>query len=674
MNSLASTNAQKLTSTISTASLAASHVHPFTKLPVEIMSEIFLHCLPTDSELCVPSPSHAPLLLCHVSPFWRHAALADPRLWRRLTLNPKQLQKLSSLEPLCRATKRMEEQSRLWLNNAKDLGLDMDVTVPISFWDAEYFSSESQPSPTEVSERWDGFIVPILIEQASRLRTLRLSFGVASLLHSFFFEVEGSPHPAMSRLESLMIKGEHLQVAENGDSTRPGHRSTFKRFASAPRLAKVAILVKHRIPFPLQLPRDFLPWSQLTHLMITMPCSGPFWKFVLPQCDRLEAGYINIEQSIAPEIDLDPPLPECGYISLPRLKTLDVTFHDEYTSAYFDDFRFPALRKLLVACDFGNGFPTFAWLPPAQNVNFLMQLKYLTSLTLSYQNMTEVELLGLLKYTVQLEDLVLDSYLVDHKTFFQALVVQPDSEVGAYRRPGGSILETAGGIKMDEGGDAEKPSPLLPKLRLFRFFLEYFADVPPTTFDEEDFLAVMTSRSEVAREVANNLVDEPITSKLVQEEDDASMDTDSAAYSDESDSEDDGDDEMGDEEDVMIEGPKDSNAGDVFVPPPSIFPTPTTAVGVTPSFAMDALPARPPPAPRPQLPAISKLILPICQVELSTDARDPSKFRRLESFEAGVGRYQAHVAKTPATPEFAFRLDFSSPSNWALQDAEPVWY
>lgn len=479
----------------------------------------------------------------------------------------------------------MVEQTSLWLKNIKDLGLDITVDVPISFWDWDASNTEFVlPTPAQVSERWDAFIVPILVEQASRFRTLRLSFGVASLLESFFFESEAHPHPPFTRLESLTIKGDHLRLmADDLMSQSAGGNCAFKRFTDAPRLERVALLVKNRIPFPLQLPRDVLPWAQLTHLMISMPCSGFFWKHVLPQCVRLEAGYINVEQSVAPDsiLDLESPLPVTGYIDLPRLHTFDVTFHDEFTSAYFDDFRFPALRKLMVACDFGSGFPTFQWLTPAQNVNFFVELRHLTSLTLSYQNMTEVELLGLLKHTVLLEDLVLDSYIVDHKKFLQALVVKPDS----FYPPKGSRES-----KAMTGGDLER-QPLLPKLQMFRFFLEYFADVPPTTFDEEDFLAVMTSRSEVAREVANNIPENPQPSRRTEEDtrDDITTDTDSFMSDSEMETDDgaEEDDDEDDEDDEMDgESPKDDSS-EIIIPPPSIPPIPTTPTAA--HFPIDTL-------------------------------------------------------------------------------------
>ncbi|KAJ6627993.1 hypothetical protein B0H10DRAFT_1993151 [Mycena sp. CBHHK59/15] len=49
------------------------------KLPLEITSEIFVHCVP-HSVFPIPIPSHAPLLLTRVCSDWRSIALNTPNL------------------------------------------------------------------------------------------------------------------------------------------------------------------------------------------------------------------------------------------------------------------------------------------------------------------------------------------------------------------------------------------------------------------------------------------------------------------------------------------------------------------------------------------------------------------------------------------------------------------
>ncbi|TFK34289.1 hypothetical protein BDQ12DRAFT_374820 [Crucibulum laeve] len=53
-------------------------------LPIEILGEIFTHCVPL--RRAVASPDIAPLLLCHVCSHWRTVAFATPHLWSTLSI------------------------------------------------------------------------------------------------------------------------------------------------------------------------------------------------------------------------------------------------------------------------------------------------------------------------------------------------------------------------------------------------------------------------------------------------------------------------------------------------------------------------------------------------------------------------------------------------------------
>ncbi|KAJ7464347.1 hypothetical protein FB451DRAFT_1489528, partial [Mycena latifolia] len=54
-------------------------VYPILTIPVEITSEIFLHCLPDEPQQ--PSESTAPMLLGAVCREWRIISRGDSRLW-----------------------------------------------------------------------------------------------------------------------------------------------------------------------------------------------------------------------------------------------------------------------------------------------------------------------------------------------------------------------------------------------------------------------------------------------------------------------------------------------------------------------------------------------------------------------------------------------------------------
>ncbi|KAF7335363.1 F-box domain-containing protein [Mycena sanguinolenta] len=62
-----------------------SLVYPILTLPVEIISEIFIHCLPVGNAKV--TLAHAPFVLLKICRRWREIALTTPRLWATLDAN-----------------------------------------------------------------------------------------------------------------------------------------------------------------------------------------------------------------------------------------------------------------------------------------------------------------------------------------------------------------------------------------------------------------------------------------------------------------------------------------------------------------------------------------------------------------------------------------------------------
>ncbi|KZT23287.1 hypothetical protein NEOLEDRAFT_1031599, partial [Neolentinus lepideus HHB14362 ss-1] len=59
---------------------------PVKCLPPEVLSEIFVHCLDTQSQFIKPHHTQAPLLLTEVCKYWNECALGTPRLWCSLEI------------------------------------------------------------------------------------------------------------------------------------------------------------------------------------------------------------------------------------------------------------------------------------------------------------------------------------------------------------------------------------------------------------------------------------------------------------------------------------------------------------------------------------------------------------------------------------------------------------
>jgi hypothetical protein len=59
---------------------------PITKVPYDVLVEIFIHCLPRRPlPIAQPNTSVAPMLLCRICSCWRTVALATPSLWLYLS-------------------------------------------------------------------------------------------------------------------------------------------------------------------------------------------------------------------------------------------------------------------------------------------------------------------------------------------------------------------------------------------------------------------------------------------------------------------------------------------------------------------------------------------------------------------------------------------------------------
>ncbi|KAJ7173431.1 hypothetical protein C8R46DRAFT_1255605 [Mycena filopes] len=58
-------------------------ISPFRRLPLDVIQEIFVACLPTNRN-CVMTAVEAPVLLGRICSAWRSISLGTPRLWARL--------------------------------------------------------------------------------------------------------------------------------------------------------------------------------------------------------------------------------------------------------------------------------------------------------------------------------------------------------------------------------------------------------------------------------------------------------------------------------------------------------------------------------------------------------------------------------------------------------------
>ncbi|TDL17660.1 hypothetical protein BD410DRAFT_901335 [Rickenella mellea] len=101
---------------------------PFHSVPIEIISEIFLRCLPVD-ELPRSSPETAPTSLTHVCRSWRKIAIGTPSLWCRIQVGVED----SDDYPPRHANPRPSFDTRVlecWAGRSRSMPLSIHVGYP----------------------------------------------------------------------------------------------------------------------------------------------------------------------------------------------------------------------------------------------------------------------------------------------------------------------------------------------------------------------------------------------------------------------------------------------------------------------------------------------------------------------------------------------------------------
>lgn len=184
-----------------TASLNASASPTINRLPIELLQEIFLQCLPSD-RFILPALTKAPILLTRVCSTWWRTALSSPRLWRSFALH---------LSPHRGGTVTTHQLSlmRSWLPRARAMSTALFVYAPHMPGDTleEIFDALTECGRTQqisdlrvtLPERYSAPLIALLnAGGASRLKSLELRLG-----------------------EPLAPLGQPLERLEVGDVTMP---------------------------------------------------------------------------------------------------------------------------------------------------------------------------------------------------------------------------------------------------------------------------------------------------------------------------------------------------------------------------------------------------------------------------------------------------------------------
>ncbi|KAJ7659349.1 hypothetical protein DFH06DRAFT_1297437 [Mycena polygramma] len=186
-----------------------SYTYPVLTLPTDIVSEIFINCLPA-YPLCsyLMSSQSPPILLSHICHDWREVALATPRLWRAMKFPSRRASFLDQVD--------------LWLSRSRSCALSIDIN------DGPGFGSVSDGIAAVLShrDRWEH----------AKLR-----------LHPVHLNTFKGPLPLLR----------HLNLALSSNTNE------FMAFRDAPLLRTVTLNYGYA-----SMANIILPWAQLTSLTL----------------------------------------------------------------------------------------------------------------------------------------------------------------------------------------------------------------------------------------------------------------------------------------------------------------------------------------------------------------------------------------------------------------------
>ena len=227
-------------------------ISPFRQVPLDVVGEIFAHCLPTHHNAVV-SVRVAPLLLGRVCSAWRSITLSTSRLWASLHI-PTPRSYLFGPASIREMATRCQAVREWFLRSG-------EVPLFISLYLSDPFYSAGSPDPHKDIESFRSVSRQIL-PFSRRWKTVDLKAREGSFTH-FQDIVEGD----VPMLESLSIVNIPMMTSELQVSLK-AERKIPSGLLSAPNLRRLSLryLEEGLLDLPVR-------WSQLTHL--NLDAEGP---------------------------------------------------------------------------------------------------------------------------------------------------------------------------------------------------------------------------------------------------------------------------------------------------------------------------------------------------------------------------------------------------------------
>lgn len=377
---------------------------PISWIPNEILREIFAFCIPPNHRF---TPTMAPLILLSVCQLWHDTAISTRSFWSSMAFwTPP-----SQIDRTCYPLRFLGG----WFARSGRHPLDI-------FLERDFVYNHMK------------FVVEVvLLAHYPQCRHLDIHVTIDSTPALINFVV--LPPGSLTGLESLVLEGlDEAFFLANDEGP------IITVFQNSPQLQKLTTdgfdFAFTYDPHTLMADFDdlFLPWAQLTHLMVTEFITADVFVIVLAQCTGLHflRASLDLEDTDI-RVDLEYWLYDRP-IALPNLTDLYLSVSDGFfIPPIMDALAFPALRNLHFRRSESEDLTTsdpFSW---EHSPGFLRQLHGLEHLSLVGRVGTVEEVLVLLNSTPRVTSLKLDiqmDYQILIPALFPPMPYSPDILLG----------------------------------------------------------------------------------------------------------------------------------------------------------------------------------------------------------------------------------------------------
>ncbi|KAJ7699293.1 hypothetical protein B0H17DRAFT_1049373 [Mycena rosella] len=303
-------------------------ISPVRRLPLDIIQEIFVACVPTHRN-CVMSAREAPVLLGRICSSWRSISLSTPRLWARLhVVEPTRPYGATSTSAVFeeKLTQRLET-TRTWLGRSGQCPLSLSL-------ESSHDHHGSPPGTSSPAAHQTGRFLQTLIPFAPRWQ--HISFTIPPLVLDTLSLLTEADVPVLKSV-ALYQRPDHEPLNHGW-----GHFGMLR----GPRITSFSVSGSNFSTSEL-----LIRWNQLTVLSI----AGPPWTIAssmtsqmvldaISRCPELRKCKLMVNDGPSAGVQATHPI-----IEYPYLHTFELHCVGSVSSTFrllLDRLSLPKLRKL----------------------------------------------------------------------------------------------------------------------------------------------------------------------------------------------------------------------------------------------------------------------------------------------------------------------------------------